>query len=144
MMKRMFQKTLAVAVAGVSMAVSMGGIHASAATVVGSGEKAVSPTGTIYGEIDLDWYFPAGGVNVYTVSAITRVSGVTGSYTIHTGLDLVNYPTGTLRQSSSKNGTIASVSGTHSGNNQARAYASFEVRGSSSSVLYLKSDVLNV
>ena len=143
-MKRMFQKTLAVAVAGVSMAVSMGGIHASAATVVKSGKEAVSPTGTIEGKILLDWYFPAGGVNVYTVTAETDVLNVSGCYTIYTGLDLVNYPTGTLRQSSSKNGTIASVSGTHSGNNQARAYASFEVRGSSNSVLYLESNVLNV
>lgn len=142
-MKRMFKKTLATVIAVATMAVGMGGMSASA-TSVGSDSKAASPRGTIYGDIDLSWYSPAGGVNVYTITATTSVSGVTGSYTLHTKLDLNNYPSGSLRQSATEGSSSTSVSGGYSYGNKGRAYSTHEVRGSSTGVLYLESSIMNV
>lgn len=141
-MKKMFKKTLATVVAVATMAVGMGSMSASAENVA-SGSKAASPRGTIYGNINLSWYSPIGGVNVYTLKATTSVSGVTGSYTLHTGLNLVDYPSGDPRQSAT-GGSSASVSANAVYGNHGRAYSSHEVRGSSTGILYLESSVMTL
>lgn len=142
-MKKMFKKALATVVAVTTMAVGIGGMSASAESV-GSDSKAASPRGTVYGNINLSWYSPAGGVNVYTIKATTSVSGVTGSYSLHTKLDLKNYPSGSLRQSAPEGSSSTSVSGSYSYGNQGRAFSTSEVRGSSTGVLYITSKIMNV
>ncbi len=154
-MKRNFKRTLAALIAATTLTVGMSGMSANASSV-GSGNKTVYETSTvtvkINGDIDLSWYSPAGGVNVYTVTATTNITGYESgkSWTLHTGIDLLNYPSGSLRQNevvdgSSKSKPVsASVTGGYSYGNQARAYTSHEVRGSYSGVLYITSSVMNV
>lgn len=150
-MKRNFKRTLAALIAATTLTVGMSGMSANAATV-GSGTKTVSTGVTLSGNIDLSWYSPAGGVNVYTVTATTNMTGYGSgtTWTLHTGIDLLNYPSGSLRQNnvvdgSSKSKPVsASVTGSYSYGNQARAYTSHEVRGSYSGVLYITSSVMNV
>lgn len=142
-MKKMFKKTLATVVAVATMAVGMGGMSASAENVASDSDYC-DPRGTIYGNINLSWYSPAGGVNVYTLKATTSVSGVSGSYTLHTGLELCDYPSGNFRQGAPVSGSSTSLSGGYSYGSQGRAYSSHEVRGSSTGLLYLESVVMDV
>ena len=142
-MKNTFKKLTVSIMAVTTLAVGMVGMSASAENV-GSGSTPASPRGTIYGNINLSWYSPIGGVNVYTVKATTSVSGVTGSYSLHTGLDLCDYPSGDPRQSDYKNGSSASVSANAVYGRHGRAYSSHEVRGSSTGILYLESDVMTL
>lgn len=142
-MKTMFKRITASIMAVTALAVGMGGMSANAENVA-SGSKAASPRGTIYGNIDLSWYSPIGGVNVYTVKATTSVYGVTGSYTLHTGLELVDHPSGDPRQSNYKNGSSASVSANAVYGDHGVAYSNHEVRGASTGILYLESKVMTL
>lgn len=137
-----FKNVIACLASIVTVATGVGSMSASAYSVENDSTN-VNPSGTLYGDIDLSWYSPAGGVNVYTITATTSVSGVTGSYYLVTKLDLRNYPSGTLRQSA-EGGSSASVSGGYTYGNKGRAYSTHEVRGSGTAVLYLESPVLNV
>ncbi len=140
-MKRMFKKTLATVVAVATMAVGMGGMSASAQNVV-SDSKSIPPNGTLYGSIDLSWYSPIGGINVYTVTATTSVSGVTGNYYLHTKLELKDYPSDFPRQGPIEGGSSVRLSGGYSYGQHKRAYSSHEVRGPSTDILYLEADIM--
>lgn len=150
-MKNTFKKIAASVVAAASLVVGMTGIVSNAASV-GSGKKTVANGVTLTGDIDLSWYSPAGGVNVYTVKATTKLSGASSSsstWSLHTGIDLDNYSSGALLQSKVVNGgskvspVSASVSGAYAKIN-AKAFTSHEVRGAYSGVLYLSSSVMNI
>ncbi len=142
-MKKMFKNTLATVVAVVTMAVGMGGMSANAANV-GSGSASASPKGLLNGNIYYSLSSPAPGINVYTITAIFKFSGYTGERWIqYTGLDLVCYPSGDLCQSDYREGSSASISGVCTGR-KGRAYAYSEIRGSSSAIIYIESDILSI
>ena len=138
-----FKNVIACLASIVTVATGVGSMSASAYSVKDDSTN-VNPSGTLYGDIDLSWYSPAGGVNVYTITASSSVSGVSGSYSLVTKLDLVNYPSGALRQRAPEGSSSTSVSGGYTYGNKGRAYSTHEVRGSGTAVLYLESPVLNV
>lgn len=142
-MKRMFKKTLATVVAIATMAVGIGNMSANAANV-GSGSASALPKGLLDGNIYYSLSSPAPGINVYTITAIFKFSGYTSEgWTQHTRLSLVCYPSGDECQSDSKEGSTASVSGVCTGM-EGRAYASYEIRGTHSGVIYIASDIVNI
>lgn len=87
---------------------------------------------------------PAPGINIYTITVICTFLGYTDrAWTQYTGLELDYSPSGEFCQSDYREGPLASVSGVCTGR-KGRAYASSEIRGTSSGILYLESDVIDI
>lgn len=149
-MKKFIRRTMAAAITTATLMSALA-LPASAASV-GTGSKTVASGVKLTGKIDLSWYTPVGGVNIYTVKAITNLENPasgSASWSLHSGIDLDNYSTGALIQRDVVNGgskvkpVTASVSGAYIGVT-AKAFTSHEVRGAYSGVLYLSSSTFTI
>lgn len=142
--KKVFSSVLATACA----IVSVGVISTSAATYASGSKYLGSTYGTVYGSITTSSYPPSGT----RITATSSISGsANSSLRIITGLDVLNYPSGTAFQSDVVNGTQgskAAVSATGGAPvtlyKSFRCYSSHEVRGTNPGVLYLTSSVMTI